>query len=747
MLALVLVWLVAAARSDPPDAVSAGAAGEQQMSAERVLEHVTWLDPTQTPHPVGSIAHARVRERLRARMRAVGLQPEVQSTWACRPGAACAPIHNVFARIPGQGDGPAVMVAAHYDSVHAAPGAGDDLHGVGILLESGRMLAVGEPPKNGVILLVTDAEEVGLLGARAFVREHPLASEVAVVINVEARGTSGRSNMFETSEGNAALIDVLHEVPSPSATSLAYEVYRRMPNDTDLTVFKDAGMAGLNFAFVGDVGHYHTPLDDLRHLSPASVQHQGESAWAVTRTLATADLESLQTEADAVYLDMLGLFLLQAPASSMLPTCIVLLLGTIAAVVLVHRRGATTGRAVAWGLLAALGVLVVAVAVVAVSDAVIGALTSSTNPWPADPIPRKAALLLGVVLSFELVLRPIARRTGSLGMTAGVWLLWAALAVAAATVVPGAAPFLALPTAAGLLALLLVAFVRASEARDLVALVLPLATTAILWLPLGMGLEQSLGFAVAVVAMLPYAMVATTLAPDRVAMLLQSPPRRWPLAVAGVALVGLVYGAARVDAYDEDHPRRLVIDHHTDLDTGEGQLRVGPATEPLPVSMQTAAEFGPDGEGRIPLGGSAFTAPAPALQVAPPELEVLQDRRGTEGRDLQLRIVSPRGADRAVLLWPAETELRFVEVEGQRIDPDDLPARWQGRRGLVIFGLPPDGARVQFAQGPAASVELELTDVSGHLSDEAEALTAARPPWAVTSQWADTTSMTRRYSL
>lgn len=746
---MVLVWLLAAARSDPPTPVSADAAGERQLSADRVLEHVTWLDPKQTPHPVGSIAHARVRERLRARMRAVGLEPEVQASWACRPGAACAPIHNVLARIPGRREGPAVMVAAHYDSVHAGVGAGDDLHGVGILLEIGRMLAAGDRPDNPVILLVTDAEEVGLLGARAFVREHPLASEVAVVVNVEARGTSGRSNMFETSEGNAALIDALHEVPSPSATSLAYEVYRRMPNDTDLTVFKDAGMAGLNFAFVGDVNHYHTPLDDLRHLSPASVQHLGESAWAVTRALAEADLASLQTEADAAYLDVLGLLLLQAPTSSILPVCIVLLLGTVAAIIVLHRRKATTGRTVARGLLGALGVLVVSVAVVAAVDAVIGALASSTNPWPADPIPRRTALLLGVAVSFELVLRPIARRVGSLGMIGGVWLLWSVLGVTVAVLLPGAAPFLALPTAAGLLALLLVAFVRPSGARDFVVLVLPLVVTAILWLPLAMGLEQSLGFAVAVAAMLPYAMVATTLAPDRVAMLILSPPRRWPLAVAGLALAGLVYGAARVDAYDEDHPRRLVVEHHTNVDTGEGQLRVGPATEPLPVSMQTAAEFGPAGDGRITLGGSAFTAPAPALQVAPPELEVLQDRRGTQGRDLQLRIVSPRGADRAVLLWPAETELRFVEVEGQRIDPAELPARWQGRRGLVIFGLPPDGARVQLASSQEApdAIELELTDVSGQLSDEAEALAEVRPPWAETSQWADTTSMTRRYSL
>src|SRR5690606_38828438 len=143
-----------------------------------------------------------------------------------------------------------------------------------------RALLAGPPLAHPVRLLIDEGEEVGLLGAAAFVEQHPRAHEIAVVVNAEARGSSGPSSLFETSDGNAALVEAyVSAAPRPHATSLAYEVYRRMPNDTDLTVFKQAGVAGLNFAFVGDVGHYHTPLDDLAHLHLPSVQHQATTCW------------------------------------------------------------------------------------------------------------------------------------------------------------------------------------------------------------------------------------------------------------------------------------------------------------------------------------------------------------------------------------------------------------------------------------------------------------------------------------
>ncbi|HVN76414.1 MAG TPA: M20/M25/M40 family metallo-hydrolase, partial [Thermoanaerobaculaceae bacterium] len=255
------VAVLVAVRMRPP-APAGTDAPAAEFSAGRAAAMLLELCPDGAPHPVGSEAAAAVRARVAAAFEALGAAVEEQREFVCaadRP--ACGTVSNVLARLPGTAAGPAVLLAAHYDSVPAGPGISDDLAAVAVLLETARTLGAGPRPANAVIFLVDDGEEAGLLGARAFVARHRWARDVGVVVNQEARGTSGLSLMFETSDENAWLIDAYaRAVRRPAALSLTAEVYRRLPNDTDLTVFKGAGMAGLNFAFIGDVSRYHTPL-------------------------------------------------------------------------------------------------------------------------------------------------------------------------------------------------------------------------------------------------------------------------------------------------------------------------------------------------------------------------------------------------------------------------------------------------------------------------------------------------------
>ena len=257
--------------------------------AERILGD---LVGDGAPHPVGSAAAARVLERVVAELRRLGLEPRVQETFACGVYGMCATVRNVVARLEGRVPGRAVLLMAHHDSVPAGPGAGDDGAGVAALLEAARALR-HHPPWRPVILLVDDGEEGGLVGAAAFASSHPWAPEVGAVVNLEARGTSGASLLFQTSGDDLWLARLAgRALPHPVASSLFAEIYRRLPNDTDLSVFRPLGLPGLDFAFVGDAGRYHTPLDDLAHLDRDSLQHQGENALAAVRALAAADLEA-----------------------------------------------------------------------------------------------------------------------------------------------------------------------------------------------------------------------------------------------------------------------------------------------------------------------------------------------------------------------------------------------------------------------------------------------------------------------
>ena len=142
----------------------------------------------------------------------------------------------MLARLDGAQQGPAVLLAAHYDSVPAGPGESDDGIGVAAVLEAARALKSLPAPLHTVIFLIDDGEEAGLLGARAFVDFHPWASEVKAAVNVDARGTSGPSLMFETGSANDWAVRLYaRSIARPATSSIAYTIYKQLPNDTDFS--------------------------------------------------------------------------------------------------------------------------------------------------------------------------------------------------------------------------------------------------------------------------------------------------------------------------------------------------------------------------------------------------------------------------------------------------------------------------------------------------------------------------------
>ena len=263
------------------------------FSSARAMSHLVRI--ASEAHPPGSPAHAGVREYLVGQLRALGHEPFVQTTTsATGSGGAvtAATVRNILARIPGtEPGGPAVLVTAHYDSRGIALGAGDDASGVVAILETVRALGAGPGLRNDLIVLITDAEELGLLGARAFVDEHPWMADVAIVVSIEMRGGGGPSMMFETGADNGWVIAAFGESnPNPVANSVAYEIYRRMPNDTDFTPFKEAGRQGLNFAGVARAHVYHQVYDSPENFDEGTLQHHGTQVLAMLRHFGDSDL-------------------------------------------------------------------------------------------------------------------------------------------------------------------------------------------------------------------------------------------------------------------------------------------------------------------------------------------------------------------------------------------------------------------------------------------------------------------------
>jgi hypothetical protein len=454
---------LAVLRTGPPAAVPSDAP-PAEFSSGRAMRHLRRI--AGEPRAQGTPGHAQARVYILQELAQLGLDTQVQET----PLAG-----NIMARLPGAGrTGRALLLVCHYDTVAGSPGAGDDGSSVAVLLETLRALKSGAQPANDVIALFTDGEERGLVGARAFVYGHPWAKDVALVLNFEARGTAGASLMFETSAENGQLVrHFASAAPRPVAYSLSRELYELLPNNTDLSVFKDAGLPGLNFAFIENgATHYHSPLDNLENLDERSVQHQGTYALSLARRFGGIGLGDLR-ERDAIYFDLLGFALARYSTVWVLP--LVALAATLAlAVVLAGRRAKLMNlKAVGKGLAAVpAGVLVAAFGVV-LTERVAVALGGERFAAPV-----LAFVALGAAVAVHAW---FCQRVGGANLLLGGLTWWLLLLLLTSLLWPGASYLFAWPLLPALVAALIwfVAAGARSQATARLALLLVAALVGI----------------------------------------------------------------------------------------------------------------------------------------------------------------------------------------------------------------------------------------------------------------------------
>ncbi|MGI9542965.1 MAG: M20/M25/M40 family metallo-hydrolase [Cyclobacteriaceae bacterium] len=316
MIVLLLASFLSFYLTLPPSALPA-TSDQQTFSAERALIHVKVL--AEKPHSTGTKQNQIIRDYLVSQSEALGLKVETQEahTTNSYPGyLRSAYVENVIAKLPGSGSSKALLVMSHYDSQPNTFGAGDDGAGVAAMLEVMRILSQGPQLENDVIFLFTDGEEMGLMGARAFVEQHNMAKEVGVLLNFEGRGNSGPSLTFEVNPDNGWVIEQYAKAaPYPMANSMSYEIYKMLPNDTDFTVFKNDGIAGLNFGFIDGFVNYHSMTDSFENLNPNSLQHHGSYMLSLSRHFGSIDLSGNTKAADLTFFNPIGHWLISYPAS------------------------------------------------------------------------------------------------------------------------------------------------------------------------------------------------------------------------------------------------------------------------------------------------------------------------------------------------------------------------------------------------------------------------------------------------
>jgi len=622
-----------------------------------------------------------------------------------------------------------------------------------------RALRAAPPPRNDVALLLTDGEERGLWGAERFVAEHPLFREVAVVFNFEGRGNAGPALLFQTGARNGRLIEAwARAAPHPVGSSLGPTVYERLPNDTDFSVFRRAGLSGLNFAHIHGAVGYHTARDTVERLDPATVQHHGANALALARALANADSLPGSAEAgggggeDAVYWNPVGWSFVRFPAGWVPVSAALLALAALAvlALALVRRRVGAGGLAGGLGVWVA--ALVVAVSVALAARGLLLPSEYDFRIWGdgssvAWALFGAALAVLGLVALLHRLARGLVSAAALAG---GGLLLWTAVAALVSFVAPGASYLFLVPLAAQLPAeaLLLGRRRMAGEAeggeKEPVGLaawaLLALGGTvaALVWAPalalVAVGLQ---GGALVVLAALGGLLLAL-LAPQLELVSTGALGRAVPVALLAAGLA-LVLAVRLASGYGPDDPRPTALAYALDADTGEARWLTFEA-EPSEWTRAVLGESPENWPAEPFLGwdGELPAGPAPVLGYAAPAAERLGGA-GPEGEappaagSQRVRVIPPPGADRLRLFLGPAAALRSVAVQGREAelpeDPEDGPV------AFVYWNPPAEGVELSAELEGGAALELAAVAQWFGLPAEAEGGPPARPGGLMPASW------------
>ena len=698
------------------------------FDANRAMARLGRILGDQRPHPVDSEAGDAFRERLIAEMRAVGLEPRVTDDFVCngRRGSAvsCARVRNLVATI-GPAEGRHLLLVSHYDSTAAGPGASDDGIGVAAMLEVAQLLR-GQRLTRPVTFLFNEGEEAGLLGARAFLDRDPVAARVDIAVNLESRGVTGPAIMFETSRPNGAAIALYRAAVSrPVGNSLSTDLYRLIPNSTDVAVFDERPWTILNFAVIGNETRYHSAGDDFATLDRRSVQHMGDQLEQVTRTVAQGQPPA--AEGERLYADIGGWMLIVLP---MLFGLILLGLLFLFFAVEAWRR-----RAFARPLLAMFAALVLS-GVLAFAGHFILSLIRAGDYWRAWPIVATTAVYASALAACAIALLLIAGTAERTKLRAACWLFFTALGGALCFIAPGAAIYFVPPP------LVMALGMVARRWHPKAELAGAIAAAVLVYLSFGPAIalfEELMNddpvwiFApLGALVMLP-ALIELQPALSRL---------RAVFAVAGaldLAILGWII-TGFTPAYSADRQQLFTIEYVSEWED--------PAY-PRPARARWAVNN--DGA-PVPFAGDwqrtefpwtsrrRWAAAAPNVPVTAPAATVIRRVPFEGGVRLTLQLQT-NGAEQVTLIAPAEARLRAAGTQAM-LQPF---AENAGRTFIRCAGRSCDGAMIDVLLSRPQSVTFTLVGIRAGLPPQAQALVRARPAFARPQYGPDATIVLRPF--
>lgn len=704
--------------------------GSGRFDRQNARAHVERLAGAIGSRAAGTTANQQARAYLIETLQLYGFDVRVQEAEAqWREGGRTARVANIIGIRNGQSRD-AIGLVSHYDSVTAGPGAGDDAFGVAVALESARVLAARTSPRYSLMVLITDGEEDGLMGARVLVQDAEVRARLRTFLNLEAIGTRGPVPLFETGPGTGPALRAWAAAPHPRGGSYMLSIYKALPNDTDATVLRDLDIFGLNFAAVGDSHAYHTDRDRADRVTPAALATIGDNVIDIVERLDADPLES--SAGEPVYFSVLDrrAFVMSTTTARVL-AAVAVLLGLFSWVGLMRQALRTVGVTpvvvtFAW---AALATGAVAVTLWG-SVWLLRAARAELHPWYASPWRLFVFMTIMVVAVTWGVRRFAAAMPGRLrplGTPGAVWLTalpaWMAAGVATLVYAIGASYLVSIPLA--LTALLLpLGFARQGIADQGIARGVSAVSAIVVWGLWAPDVWTLLNFAVAALGRLPIVTptwlfpalllgVGVFVWPPVLAVLVGRPSLRVRHGVAGSVLATLVVVAAALvllaPAYTAEQPQRRSVTFVDDRIAGQAAWRVaanepgvdigtGPANvqwQPMPADAR--AEPG------VPAGAYVFEGRVAPVRSDPPARVTAVVTRHNEGADVEVTVAAhTRERLSATFVLPEATVPTSTSLPGRTV---------RGRWRATHVNVPREGLTWRATVPPSQADVLSRTHV------------------------------------
>jgi len=656
-----------------------------------------------------------------------------------------------MARIPGTNSTGAVVLAAHYDSAVHSYGATDAGNGVAAILETARALLSGLPFQNDVILLITDAEEPYLYGAKAFVDLHPWAEEPAIVLNAEGRGYYGPVVMFRTSEQNGHLIRTFaRSAPRPFGDSMSNEIFRHMPNDTDLSIFMEAGFAGMDFANVHGLTHYHTPLDNYDNADPRSLQHHGDYLLPLAKAFGNQNLSRVD-EPNRVYFTLPFLGFIHYSESWSIPFSIFVVILVIALYIREYRHKKFTAKDAGWGFL----YFTVCLILLPLSAFGFWHLIGPQNPemnWFIDNVVYHGgfyllAICLLIIALFILIILWVGKRLNPSGLLIGPLLLFSILAVASAVWTPGASFLFLWPllfSAAGL------ALIRKETSTAARTGIFAILAVPILFFMIHAIESTEVMMSLAMIA-LPVTLLILMLGllSLQINEIAQSLTWKLPLTI-GLIATGMIFWGIADAGFNEERKKPNGINYIADAVEQEAWWYT---LDPEPDEF-TSIFLGPDPEQTTlpdwapqrPFGFSntPWISPAPLLRDDAPDAEILSDILEGEHRRVRLCITNPPETYVTVIRFREASGVRILQVNDRDISDIEMGETFRSQPLINYFAPDEDGIEIKFTMPAGVVLELYLRfNIPGYPAFE-DGSRPERPAFMMPAErWRDITQLQR----